>query len=59
MKTRVQKWDASVRSRKPVVAPVPDPQLMLEQLVELITPENRHDEVETGEPVGNEVYVPD
>ena len=44
--------------REPVVAPVPDPLVTLEKLVELITPENRHDEIGTGEPVGNEVYVP-
>ena len=39
-----------------VVVPVPEPEVTLENLVALITPENRHDEVETGEPVGNEIW---
>ena len=37
--------DVSVRSGKLVVVPVPEPELTLEQLVQLITPENRHDEI--------------
>jgi len=48
--------DVSVRSGKLVVVPVPEPELTLEQLVQLITPENRHDEIGTGEPVGNEIW---
>ncbi len=48
--------DLSVRNGKLVVVPIPEPQFTLEQLVEQITPENRHDEVQTGERVGNEVW---
>ena len=48
--------DVSVRSGKLVVVPLPEPELTLEQLVQLITPENRHDEIGTGEPVGNEIW---
>ena len=48
--------DVSVRSGKLVVVLVPEPEVTLENLVALITPENRHDEVETGEPVGNEIW---
>ena len=48
--------DVSVRSGKLVVVPVPEPELTLEKLVELITPENRHEEIGTGEAVGNEIW---
>ena len=42
-----------VRSGKLTIVPV-DPALTLESLVAGITDENRHDEVETGRPVGKE-----
>lgn len=48
--------DLSVRGGKLVVVPVIDEELSLEELVELITPENRHEEVVTGEAVGNEAW---
>jgi antitoxin MazE len=48
--------DVSVRSGKLVVVPIPEPELTLDQLVDKITPENRHEEVRTGKPVGNEVW---
>ena len=48
--------DVSVRNGKLVVVPIAEPQFTLEELVEQITPENRHDEVEVGGPVGNEVW---
>ena len=48
--------DVTVRNGKLVVVPVPEPQFTLEELVERITPENRHDEVGTGGAVGNEVW---
>ena len=48
--------DVSVRSGKLVVVPVPEPELTLDELVHMITPENRHDEIRTGEPRGNEVW---
>jgi len=48
--------DVSVRSGKLVVVPDPEPELTLEQLVQLNTPENHLDEIGTGEPVGNEIW---
>lgn len=48
--------DVSVRSGKLVVVPVVDKELTLDALVDQITPKNRHDEIGTGEPVGNEVW---
>ena len=48
--------DLTLRNGKLVVVPVIEPAFTLEQLVERITPENRHAEVETGEAVGNEVW---
>lgn len=47
--------DVSVRGGKLVVAPVEE-ELTLEQLVEEITDQNRHEEVGTGNAVGNEVW---
>jgi antitoxin component of MazEF toxin-antitoxin module len=38
------------------VIPLPEDELTLDALVEQITPENRHDEVGTGAPVGNEIW---
>lgn len=48
--------DVSVRNGKLVVVPIAEPEFTLDQLVEQITPENRHDEVEAGGPVGNEAW---
>ena len=48
--------DVSVRSGKLVVVSVPEPEVALQQLVERITPQNRHGEIGTGEPVGNEIW---
>ena len=53
MKTTIQKWGNSLAVRIPL--PV-EPAVTLESLVEQITDENRHGEVETGERVGNEVW---
>ena len=47
--------DVSVRNGNLVVVPIAEPQFTLEELVEQITPENRHDEVDVGL-VGNEVW---
>jgi antitoxin MazE len=47
--------DVTVRSGKLVVAPIHE-ELTLESLVEQITPENRHGEVDTGDAVGNEAW---
>lgn len=33
-----------------------DPKLSIHDLIAQITPENRHDYIETGSPVGNEVW---
>ena len=48
--------DLTVRNGKLVVVPVHESTMSLEELVERITPRNRHTEVETGEAVGNEVW---
>ena len=48
--------DVLVRSGKLVVVPMPEPKLTLEELVERITPENRHGEIGTGKALGNEVW---
>lgn len=48
--------DITVRGGKLVLAPIADEQLTLDALVDQITAENRHDEVSTGEAVGNEVW---
>jgi antitoxin MazE len=48
--------DVTVRNGKLVVTAVPEPQFTLEDLVEQITPQNRHGEMQTGERVGNEVW---
>lgn len=47
--------DLTVKSGKLVIVPV-EPAVTLESLVEQITDENRHDEIGTGWPVGNEVW---
>ena len=48
--------DLSVRNGKLIVVPIAEPQFTLEELVGQITPENRHDEVKWGAPVGNEAW---
>lgn len=48
--------DISVRNGTLVVVPLPEPEFTLEKLVEQIDRRNRHSEVGTGEPVGNEVW---
>ena len=47
--------DLTIRSGKLVIVPV-EPAITLESLVEQITDENRHHEIETGNRVGNEVW---
>jgi antitoxin MazE len=48
--------DISVRNGKLVVVPLREHDFTLEQLVEQITPQNRHSEIETGEAVGSEIW---
>jgi antitoxin MazE len=48
--------DVTVRNGRLVVVSIDEPALSLKSLVEQITAENRHAEVETGEPVGREVW---
>ncbi len=48
--------DVSVQNGKLVVVPLAKPAPSLEELVRQIKPRNRHDETETGGPVGNEVW---
>ena len=48
--------DVSVRDGRLVVVPIVEPELTLEELVAQITPQNRHTETDTGQPVGNEIW---
>ena len=48
--------DVSMENGNIVVRPVPEREFTLEELVDGITDENRHDEVDWGRPVGNEVW---
>jgi antitoxin MazE len=48
--------DVTVRSGKLLVVAIEEPQPTLEDLVAKITPRNWHAEIETGKPVGNEVW---
>jgi antitoxin MazE len=48
--------DVTVRNGKLIVVPLRQSQLTLEELVRQITPENRHEAVETGEAVGSEIW---
>jgi antitoxin MazE len=48
--------DVSVRNGKLVVVPIVESELSLEALVSRITPDNRHNEIDTGGTVGNEVW---
>ncbi|MDQ2730378.1 MAG: AbrB/MazE/SpoVT family DNA-binding domain-containing protein [Armatimonadota bacterium] len=41
---------------KITLVPVAQPRFSLEQLLEGVTPDNLHQEVDTGEPVGQEVW---
>lgn len=47
--------DLSVRGGKLVIVPA-EPELTLEALVDAITEENRHDEIDTGNAVGLEIW---
>lgn len=47
--------DLSIRGGKLVIVPA-EPEITLESLVEQITDENRHGEIETGRPVGSEIW---
>ena len=48
--------DVSLADGKLVVAPVQKPKPTLKQLLEQVTEENMHTEVDTGEAVGKEVW---
>ena len=48
--------DVTVRAGKLVVVPVDESAYSLDTFVEQITEHNRHDEIETGEGVGNEIW---
>jgi antitoxin MazE len=47
--------DVSVRAGRLVVVAI-EPELTLESLVSQITEENRHEEIKTGNAVGNEIW---
>ena len=46
----------TVKDRKIVIEPARDREPRLARLVKGITPDNRHQEIATGGPVGNEVW---
>jgi antitoxin MazE len=46
--------DLTIKGGKLVI--VPAPEITLESLVEQITDENRHGEIETGRPAGSEIW---
>ena len=48
--------EVSMENGNIVVKPIKEPRYTLEELVEGITDENRHGEVDWGRPVGNEVW---
>ena len=48
--------ELSIEDGKLVVSPVGNPAYVLEQLLAQITPENVHDEVDWGAPVGQEAW---
>jgi antitoxin MazE len=48
--------DVSLRNGKLVVVPLGEPAPSLEDLVQQITPRNRHRETETGGPIGSEIW---
>jgi antitoxin MazE len=48
--------EVSVRNGKLMVAPLPEPQFTLEELVRQITPGNCHTEIEEDLPVGREIW---
>lgn len=48
--------EVSMEDGKLVIAPVAKPQLTLKQLLDEVTPENIHHEIETGPAVGNEAW---
>ncbi len=48
--------DVSLRNGKIVVVPLVEQAPSLEDLVKQITPRNRHSKIETGGPVGNEIW---
>lgn len=48
--------EVSMENGNIVVKPVKEPMYTLEELVEGITDENRHEEIDWGRPVGNEVW---
>ena len=48
--------DVSMENGKIVVTPIIEREYTLEELVDGITDDNRHDEIDWGRPVGNEVW---
>lgn len=48
--------ELTIEDGRLVISPVEQPEYALEDLLALITPENVHDEVDWGEPVGREAW---
>lgn len=54
--TRGSTVEVSIDNGSIIVKPVPASEYTLEELVDGITDDNRHDEIDWGRPVGNEVW---
>ena len=48
--------DLEIKAGRLVVGPVREPKYDLQQLLQQITPDNRHELVEWGKPVGKEIW---
>lgn len=48
--------EMSLEAGKIVLVPVSQPEVTLEQLLESVSPDNLHGEIETGEAIGREVW---
>lgn len=48
--------ELTVERGRLVAAPVPQPRYSLPEMLARVTPRNRHREIETGSPVGREVW---
>jgi antitoxin MazE len=54
--TPKQQVNITVSQGKIIIEPIKGPEYSIDDLVSQITPANRHQETETGEPVGKEIF---
>lgn len=48
--------DLSIEKEKIIITPINEKEYSLEELLDKVTESNLHGEVDTGEPVGNEIW---